>query len=217
MSRDHHDWIEAWVLGERPIDAEFERRLRDDPEFARRFEETKSLLAELDSKGDERRAILGALGGTRAPEIERAAVNVQQSLTEQPLPRSLARSRWPWALAAAAAVLLLGMLAKGLWEDSPPQVERLGISPVLLHPLGSSPDGYAPFRWNYDGLAPGEFYTVEVWEEGTDTRLEESSRLGEESWSPPSSAVLPDRIVWIVTVRGVDGRAFASARGVAWR
>ena len=188
-------------------------QMERDPGFEERLAELERMSRWLEEGGAEQRAVLHEASVPRGTEGE--------ALVQELLERPRRRSRWPLALAAAAAVVLGFLWARGGEPELEPRPLELAVlgdgEPGALFPLGEVA-AYSRFEWDFD-LPDGGWFQVIVSSAEDDRELQRSRPGVQSSWEPEADVrgAWPERIRWTVNAYDATGVVIWSDGEEAWR
>lgn len=177
--------------------------------------ECEELLGLLESAGEhERQAIAAARFGDESI----LSVDEIRALSRRvvgPAAGQLSLARW----AAAAVLLILALGIGSIFErgEAPAPLDpgpTLGNGLEAIGPLG--PSSYERFEWSAQ-LVRGGWFEVVVYDAEDGSLVARQTDLEDTLWTPTSTEVWPDSIVWEVTVFDGDGMPADSGRFEASR
>lgn len=220
MSDMDEDILQRVVAGDLDPDSEEVRAaVRARPELAARIERLRELQGMLDAVGAAGRSDMAS----DAPVPDALSRRVDDVIERQVRPRR--RSPWMLVLAAAAALLVVGLIwlivrgagSSGVDRD-PDQMRLENPEHAELHPNDAEPvEDYFVFDWSDWKHIAGDGYRLTIYaDEGADDWLIRTKTL-EPSWTPNAAErrALPDHIYYTVEVleAGLPGeRVDAHAR-----
>ena len=217
--RSEHEVLLAELLGgERDAaDPEVAARLAACPGCRERWSALQNVRAKLEGAEAARREHLGEVErGAPAPGEERIKVTLERLARQEPH----VRRRRGWLLAAAAAVLIVGVYVAGLVLDRPDEPGPSWLGSGRFHPI--APQGeverFDRFEWTYDGEAAAYNLLIYAEDDGKRDLLREIPRWKDTRWTPDAEFVraLPQRIYWQVFALDEFGTQVDSMDSSAW-
>jgi hypothetical protein len=223
--REHDELLRAVFLDE------LDERDGSAREARTRLETCAVCHAELE-RLERLRSELSAASARERADLERARAQAD-AVDEAQVRRALAgvlpsarrRLRAPVAVALASAAALACLW---LWRSADVPLPAGQADEVLLdgdgvacrEPVGHVAE-YGAFAWDAP-LPPGATFELSIYADepdGAGTLVLARKELAEPRWIPTTAekSPLPDRIVWEVVVRSVDGRRLAEGRARASR
>lgn len=205
---EHEALLTSLAAGDASLDEPQVRQRRAEcDECRQQIDALLSGRSELEELAGFRKRVLRQSEGQAVPGAEERAELIRDYLageTSAPRPSPAAYPGWLryGGLAAAAAILVVGVWLTGLFE--PKREVTLGDGFTLRAPLGSVPR-FDLFRWDYEQAVPGGYFRVVVWPRGGErfTTLEPIYAL---EWQPtPGTARAWTQIDWQVIAYGPDG------------
>lgn len=156
--------LERLLAGELGLDDPTVRdRMQQDPDFAAEAEALLTLAAELDPSPQSVRGEPEPWAGA-----DRAMVELVQKHAKPVVPSAGRQRRWPWLIAAAAALVVAALMLWPRGEKLPEIDGSLYLQNCMVSPRGEVQRGSlvtTGFDWSSLGATPGTTYRIELTDE----------------------------------------------------